>query len=183
MSPVFSRYVWSASSTKTVSIFQRDQIQTDQRLKIWEPEEGVSGLPNPAFPRQDCQKRFPHRFARSGLTRLSARRGPRAPHLFLSAAVSQLTGLTRLYSPLNTAERFSGSKNNIRTDSCTIRSDSRTAILQPLVVDLSQAATWACSRNSSRFADALTPYRGSMPIAVCLLKAATSSASRDQRWG
>ena len=58
--PSLSRYAWSASSTKTVSICRLTK-------KNREPEEGVSGLPTGPFPRQDCQKRFPHRFARSGL--------------------------------------------------------------------------------------------------------------------
>jgi len=74
MSPVLSRYAWSASSTKIVSIFRPNNQQTEQENR--EPDEGVSQAPDSAFPWQDCQKRFPHRSARSGLVRNNARSGP-----------------------------------------------------------------------------------------------------------
>jgi len=60
VSPVLSRYDWSAFSTKIVSIFKSN------KERIGSPGEGVSQAPDSALSQQDCQKRFPRRFARSG---------------------------------------------------------------------------------------------------------------------
>jgi hypothetical protein len=87
VSPVLSRYAWSASSTKIVSIFTRSKIREEQ-TENRESDEGVSQAPDSAFPWQDCQKRFPHRFARSGLVFINARIGPRLQARFTSAALS-----------------------------------------------------------------------------------------------
>jgi len=81
MSPVLSRYAWSASSTKILSMVGSDKENR-------ESDEGVSQAPDSAFPWQDCQKRFPHRFARSGLVFVNARRRPRLQVRFTSAALS-----------------------------------------------------------------------------------------------
>jgi len=52
-----------------------EQMQTNNENR--ESDEGVSQAPDWALPWQDCQKRFPHRFARSGRAQASARVGPR----------------------------------------------------------------------------------------------------------
>jgi hypothetical protein len=52
MSPVFSRYAWSAASTKIVSIIRPNKENRKS-------DEGVSQAPGSALSWQDCQKRFP----------------------------------------------------------------------------------------------------------------------------
>jgi len=110
MSPVLSRYASSAWSTKMVSIVSRNEENR-------ESDEGVSQAPDSAFPWQDCQKRFPHRFARSGLIFTNARIRPRLRRHLEDAIFSQVLDLTNFHLAANQRGVCSMSTTTIRTDS------------------------------------------------------------------
>jgi hypothetical protein len=105
MSPVFSRYACSASSTKIVSIVGSNKENR-------EPDEGVSQAPDSAFPWQDCQKRFPHRFARSGLMLTNARRRPQLRLSSRPQPCPQVTDFPSSHPARNTEVSFSVSEDN-----------------------------------------------------------------------
>ena len=58
-------------------LIHKDLVHSQTEKENRESDEGVSQAPDSALPWQDCQKRFPHRFARSGLICSYARGRPR----------------------------------------------------------------------------------------------------------